>query len=156
MTDNLFTLMYWALGTGFATGQWPGNANGLVTGASPRYRLYATKDGKMLAVGALEQKFWDTFCDIISLDSALRDDARDPRATAARVAEIVSSETAETWRQRVAGKDCCCSIVAAIDEALDDPHFVARGVFRHQLTDASGNAIPALPVPIDPAFRGDA
>jgi hypothetical protein len=30
---------------------------------------------------------------------------------------------------------------------------VARGVFRHVLTNPEGAAMPALPVPLDPAFR---
>ena len=63
MTDNLFPLMH---------------GRSVVTGGSPRYRLYPTKDGRMLAVGALEQKFWDAFCDVVNLDPALRDDSRDP------------------------------------------------------------------------------
>ncbi len=115
MTDNLFTLMI---------------GSSIITGGSPRYRLYATKDGRMLAVGALEQKFWDAFCDIVKLDPHLRDDAIDPGATAARVAELVAGEMAETWAVRIAGRDCCCSIVATVEEARRDPHFVARGVFR--------------------------
>ena len=127
MTDNLFTLM---IGTP------------VITAGSPRYRLYATKDGRMVAVGALEQKFWDTFCDIANLEPALREDARDPAATAARVAEIIASDTADAWGQRFAGRDCCCSIVASAADAARDPHFIARGLFRQP-----------LPLPLDPAFR---
>jgi crotonobetainyl-CoA:carnitine CoA-transferase CaiB-like acyl-CoA transferase len=37
MTDNLFPFLYWAMGQGMATGQWPGNGSDLVTGGSPRY-----------------------------------------------------------------------------------------------------------------------
>lgn len=127
MTDNLFTLM---IGTP------------VITAGSPRYRLYATKDGRMLAVGALEQKFWDTFCDIVNLEPALRDDARDPRATAARVEDIIATDTADAWAQRFAGRDCCCSVVASVADAARDPHFIARGLFRQPLT-----------LPLDRAFR---
>lgn len=138
MTDNLFTLMI---------------GSSIITDGSPRYRLYPTKDGRMLAVGALEQKFWDEFCEIANLEPALRDDARDPRATAARVAEIVASDTAETWARRIAGRDCCCSIVTSVKDAMRDPHFIARGLFRHRLEAAEGRTGPALPVPIELAFR---
>jgi alpha-methylacyl-CoA racemase len=140
MTDNLFTLMI---------------GSSVITDGTPRYRLYATKDGKILAVGALEQKFWDTFCDIANLEPALRDDRRDARATADRVAHIIAGETAETWARRIEGRDCCCSIVTGVDDAMRDPHFVARGLFRHRLVNEDGAVMPALPVPIDPAFRSD-
>jgi crotonobetainyl-CoA:carnitine CoA-transferase CaiB-like acyl-CoA transferase len=126
MTDNLFTLFL---------------GSSVITSGSPRYRLYPTKDGRMLAVGALEQRFWDTFCNIVGLDAGLRDDANDPAATAARVAEIIAGETADTWARRMAGHDCCCCVVATLEDASRDPHFVARGVR------------PALHVPIDRPFR---
>ena len=155
MSDNLFTLTYWAVGRGLATGTWPGNGTDLVTGGSPRYQLYATRDGRVLAVGAIEQRFWDTFCDIAGLEPALRNDARDPAATLARLRDIIAGETAATWSSRIAGRDCCCSVVATLEEASCDPHFTARGLFQHVVRDDEGRRIPAMHVPIDQAFRGD-
>src|SRR5947208_649108 len=38
MSDNLFTFMYSALGTGMVTGKWPRNGQDTVTGGSARYR----------------------------------------------------------------------------------------------------------------------
>jgi alpha-methylacyl-CoA racemase len=155
MSDNLFTLAYWALGRGFATGVWPGNGTDIVTGGSARYQLYPTLDGRILAVGAIEQRFWDTFCDITGLEPALRHDARDPAATIARLREIIAAETAATWSSRIAGRDCCCSIVATIEEASRDAHFMARGLFQHPLRGDEDRSIPAMHVPIDRAFRGE-
>jgi crotonobetainyl-CoA:carnitine CoA-transferase CaiB-like acyl-CoA transferase len=154
MSDNLFTLTYWALGRGFATGGWPGNGTDLVTGGSPRYQLYPTRDGRVLAVGAIEQRFWETFCDVVGLDPELRTDTRDPAATFARLRDIIAGEDAAVWSSRIAGRDCCCSIVATVEEASRDRHFIARGLFQHTLRDDEGRSIPAMHVPIDRAFRG--
>ena len=118
MTDNLFPFMYWALGEGWAAGQWPGNGTGLVCGGTPRYRLYATLDGKAVAAAPIEQKFWEELCDIIGLEADLRDDSKDPARTAERIAEIIAGEPAQVWRDRFAGRDCCCSVVADLREAL--------------------------------------
>ena len=60
MAENLFPLMFWAIGHGFTVGTWPGNGAGYVTGGSPRYGLYPTKDGRVVAAAPLEQKFWET------------------------------------------------------------------------------------------------
>ena len=139
MTDNLFTLMM---------------GSPVITGGSPRYRLYATKDGRMLAVGALEHRFWETFCEVVGLEPRLRDDSVDPAATASRVAEIVAGETAETWARRIADCDCCCSIVTSVGEAVRDPHFIARGLFPRSVREV-GEVMSALPVPIDRGFRAD-
>jgi crotonobetainyl-CoA:carnitine CoA-transferase CaiB-like acyl-CoA transferase len=153
MAENLFPLMFWAIGQGLIAGTFPGNGAGYVTGGSPRYGLYPTKDGRVLAAAPLEQKFWETFCDLIGLEREFRDDQKNPAATKARIAAIVATETADIWRSRFAGKDCCCSIVASLGDALTDPHYMARGVFRHVLTNPEGAAMPALPVPLDAAFR---
>ena len=101
MSENLFTFIYWALAAGFATGAWPKEGNDLVTGASARYRVYATGDGKGLIVAALEEKFWVTFCETIQLDPRLRDDTKDPAATARGIANIIASEDAATWAERL-------------------------------------------------------
>jgi alpha-methylacyl-CoA racemase len=153
MADNLFPLMFWAIGCGLVAGDWPDNGMGYLTGGSPRYALYPTKDGRMLAAAPLEQKFWETFCELIGLESELRDDGKNPPATKARVAAIIASETAETWRSRFAGKDCCCSIVARLGDAFSDPHYAARGVFDYALANPEGAIMPALPLPLDGAFR---
>jgi len=101
----------------------------------------------------LEQKFWETFCDIIGLEPELRDDRKDRAATKARVAAIIAGESAQVWRARFAGRDCCCSIVADIKEAIADPHYLARGLFAHVLANPDGATMPALPLPLDPGFR---
>jgi crotonobetainyl-CoA:carnitine CoA-transferase CaiB-like acyl-CoA transferase len=153
MADNLFPLMFWAIGCGLVAGAWPDNGMGYLTGGSPRYALYPTKDGRMLAAAPLEQKFWETFCELIGLESELRDDGKNAAATKARVAAIIASETAETWRSRFAGKDCCCSIVASLEDSFSDPHYAARGVFDYVLANPEGAIMPALPLPLDGAFR---
>ena len=103
MTDNLFPLMSWAIGSGVADGSWPGNGTERVTGGSSRYGLYPTRDGKVVAAAPLEQKFWRRLCDIIALAPELRKDRKDPQATRARVAELIAGETAAVWRSRFSG-----------------------------------------------------
>jgi len=154
MASNLFAFTYWALGNGLSAEMWPGNGTDRVTGGSPRYRLYPTADGNIVAAAPLEQKFWEEFCDIIALDPPLRDDTRDPAATARAVAAAIRAKTAEEWRERFAGRDCCCSIVATLKQAVADPQF--RDRFRHVLVNELGARIPALPVPIEDDFRAPA
>ena len=156
MAHNLFTFMYWAMGNALAADQWPGNSTDLVTGGSPRYQLYRTKDGRVIAAAPLEDKFWGIFCETIGLDAALRDDAINPQATTARVAEIVASVDSNIWRERFQTADCCCTIVADLREALADPHFCQHGLFDHRLVNEAGQTLPALPVPVDTAFRAPA
>jgi alpha-methylacyl-CoA racemase len=153
MAECVFPFMFWALGAGFATGQWPGNGADLLTGGSPRYRLYETRDGKVAAVAAIEQRFWTSFCAAIGLEPELIDDERDKAATILRVGKIIASKTAAEWLPIFDQADCCCSIVQDLPAALADPHFKARGLFAAWLVNAKGQAIPAIPVPITPPLR---
>ena len=155
MTDNLFPFLYWALSRGQATGEWPGNGDALVTGGTPRYRLYATADNRFAAVAAIEQKFWDAFCDLIALETDLRDDTRDSVATTSAVAEIILGKPADHWQQIFHTADCCCTIVQSLEAAMSNPHFAARGLFARRISGPEGAVIAALPTPISPDFRSD-
>ncbi len=153
MADNVFTFLYWALGNGLAAGQWPRPGAELVTGGSPRYHVYRTADGQYLAAAPLEQKFWETFCELIGLDARWREDGGQEAASQVEVARRIAAHDAAHWERVFVGKDVCCSIVRSVEEAVRDPHFAARGLFARTLRQGE-NAIPALPVPIDPRFRG--
>lgn len=156
MTDNLFPLMFWALGKAGVGAGWPRPGGERLTGGSPRYRLYRTRDGQLVAAAPLEDRFWEVFCDVIGLEGPLRDDRRDPAATAAAVAELIGAATARQWTQRFAGRDVCSSVVRSLEEAVADPHFRGRGLFAHVLRSPGGETIAALPVPVDEAFRRQA
>jgi alpha-methylacyl-CoA racemase len=153
MADNVFTWMYWALGNGLGAGRWPRRGGELLTGASPRYRLYRTADGRHVAAAPLEDRFWTAFCQLVELPEALRDDARDPAATAAAIAERIAARPAAHWEARFAGADVCCSIVRTVQEAAGDAAFHARGLFDAETGDGYGASMPALPVPIAGALR---
>ena len=153
MSDAMFTFAGHALAIGHITGKFPGAGGARLTGGSPRYQLYPTKDGKLVACGALEQKFWLAFTSAIGLASEFIDDRPDPMASKSAVAAIVASRNADEWRPVLAAADCCVTIVVTLEEALRDPHFTGRGLFAHKVSGASGATMPALPVPIDPAFR---
>lgn len=154
MADNLFTLMYWGIGNGLAAGEWPQPGGDLVTGGSPRYAIYRTRDDRFLAAAPLEQKFWNNFCTLLQVPESLRDDEHDPHATRAAIAERVCMKTADELNALFAGHDVCCAIVADLEKAIREPHFAARGVFTHKL-HAGDRSIAALPVPVAAAFRSE-
>lgn len=152
MTDGLFAWQYWAQGMVQTGAGVPRPGGELVTGGSPRYRLYRCACGRFLAAAPLEQRFWENFCAAIGLPEAVRDDARDPAATARAVADIVARRTAADWTDVLAGKDVCVNVVRTVEEALADPHFRGRGLFAREVVDG-GRRMAALPVPVHPGFR---
>ena len=153
MSDNLFPFLYWAMGQGTITGGWPGNGDALVTGGSARYRLYPTADGGIIAAAPIEDRFWAQFCAAIDLAPALRDDAAAPAATIAAVAHIIAGQGTAHWRAVFDRADCCCCPVASLQQAMQDPHFIARKLFAHGVVASDGRRMAALPVPVAPCFR---
>jgi crotonobetainyl-CoA:carnitine CoA-transferase CaiB-like acyl-CoA transferase len=103
-----------------------------LSGGLPCYGLYRTNDGRHLAVGALERKFWDAFCHVLGRDDLkprhLPPDAAASQALRSELAEIIASQPLAHWQQRFEGTGCCVTPVLRLEEALDDPHFRARGM----------------------------
>jgi alpha-methylacyl-CoA racemase len=153
MADAMFTFAWSGLAAGFGTKQFPGAGETRLTGGSPRYQIYPTRDGYLVACAALEQKFWLAFAAAIGLAPEFIDDARDARATKTAVAAIIATRTGQEWAPIFAAADCCVTIMASLEEAVRDPHFVARGLFAHTMTGPGETPMPALPVPIAPCFR---
>lgn len=153
MCDNLFAWGYWAIGNLTVEGRTPVPGGELVTGGSPRYRIYRTADHRFLAAAPLEQKFWERFCYLIGLPTELRDDSRDRDATTRAVAALIAGQPASHWQKIFDGEDVCCNVVRNIGDALSDPHFRARGIFDSRVAGKQGQ-LPALPVPLARTMAG--
>lgn len=99
-----------------------------------------------------ESHFWKNFLEVIEAPQ-LFDDRADPQATRAAVAARVLTRTATEWPQCFDGADACVRVVSSLLEAVQSPHFRARGVFSRSLRKEEGEPIPALPLPLDPGLR---
>lgn len=155
ITDNLFSMVSWAIAQGLGGEGWPEAGNELWTGGSPRYQLYPTEDGRILAVAALEDPFWEVFCTHINLPRELWDDRRDVKATYRAIRKLIRQGTAAHWRQVFEPLNCCVCLVKTVQEAMCDPHYHLRGVFEHTLENEYGDTLPAVPIPISPNFRAN-
>jgi alpha-methylacyl-CoA racemase len=101
-----------------------------LTGSLACYAVYRTADDRFLAVGALERKFWVTLCEVIGradLGPLHRSgDAATEARVRAELAALFGAKTLSHWEARFANADCCVSPVHTLEEALSDPHFIAR------------------------------
>ncbi|TCO83779.1 crotonobetainyl-CoA:carnitine CoA-transferase CaiB-like acyl-CoA transferase [Plasticicumulans lactativorans] len=120
----------------------------VLTGALPCYGVYATADGRYLAVGALEAKFWATLCTALERPDLLAGHtARGAEGARVRaeLAAIFASRPQAYWAERFAALDCCVSPVLDMAGVRADPHFAARGLFAGG--DTPGNPLHcAFPV----------
>ncbi len=146
MTEATFAWMARAMASVAAEGTSPAPGRGRHTGGSPRYGVWPTADGQALAAAPLEEAFWVRFCDVIGLPEAWRTDTADPMQARAEVALRVRAATAAEWAARFQGVDACVELVRNVQQAMQDPHYAARGVFAPQVVLGSGRMIPALPM----------
>jgi crotonobetainyl-CoA:carnitine CoA-transferase CaiB-like acyl-CoA transferase len=96
------------------------------------YTLYETADGEWLALGALEAKFWDGFCDAIGrTDLAPLQFAvgSERERVLEEVRGVIKSRTRDEWLARFDRVDVCLTAVYSRSQTLEDPHLAARGAF---------------------------
>jgi len=152
MSDSMFTYSVFAQAQRIAGQAVDEHGSGLLTGGSPRYRLYPAADGRMIAVAALEDKFWQTLCDLLQIPAALRDDRPDPDATAKAVADAILSRTSKEWEPLLEVADCCVTPVKSVEEAATDPRFAQRGLFARTV-ETGGMEMEQIVLPVAAPFR---
>jgi alpha-methylacyl-CoA racemase len=144
------------------TGSWNAErGTNLVDSGAPFYDAYETLDGKWVAVGSMEPHFYTDLLDVLSLDPASLPDQYDqtrwPELKGV-IAGAIRRRTRDAWTAAVEGKSACLSAVLTLEEAIVDPHAVARDAFvevegitqpapapRFSRTPAAVDAPPPLP-----------
>ncbi|MFI9389402.1 CaiB/BaiF CoA transferase family protein [Streptomyces bauhiniae] len=125
-----------------AAGAWQDRrAANLLDGGCPYYGTYETADGRYMAVGALEPRFYAEFLRLLDLDNladAHHDPARWPELRE-RVAARFKSGTRAEWTDLFEGTDACVAPVLSLREAPHHPHLAARATF----TEHDGLVQPA-------------
>jgi crotonobetainyl-CoA:carnitine CoA-transferase CaiB-like acyl-CoA transferase len=124
--------LYWVMipaarelveGGGAAEGELP------TFGRHACYNIYPTRDGELVALGALEPKFWAAFCEAVG-----RPDLRarhltgeaDQAALISEVRTLFHSRTRAEWLALLENADLCLTPVNRPREAFADPHVQAR------------------------------
>jgi len=132
MTHEVMRHHVLAAATLAAAGRMPAPGRDVLSGGAPCYGVYRTADGRHVAVGALELKFWQRLCTALerpawasrhwSLGEAPGSEAA--LALRAELAAVFAHDTLARWIERLDGVDCCVTPVLALDEAQRHPLFV--------------------------------
>jgi crotonobetainyl-CoA:carnitine CoA-transferase CaiB-like acyl-CoA transferase len=126
-------------------------AAGLLNGGAACYQIYETADGRFVALGALEEKFWATFCAAVGRDewAARQWEPLPQQALIAEVAALMRTRTRDRWAGDLAAVDCCFQPVLEPSEVAADPQVIARG-----LITATPGADPLIQVLAPARFDG--
>ena len=130
VTDGVVALMSLAIDEHLATGVVPGPGHNILTGRYACYDVYPCADGRWVAVGAIEPRFFANLCRALGCEDLagrqLDDDAQAELRAALRAA--FGTRPRDEWVEILAPADCCVSPVATVAEVVADEHFRARDV----------------------------
>lgn len=108
----------------------PPREGDLLTGGAACYRAYRCADGRFLAVGALEPKFWQAFCTAVGRPewTNRQGEAMPQTALIAEVAGHLAAHPLAHWTAQLNGVDCCVEPVLTPEEALASAQARERGL----------------------------
>jgi crotonobetainyl-CoA:carnitine CoA-transferase CaiB-like acyl-CoA transferase len=117
----------------------------MLSGGLPNYSIYECADGKHLAVGALEPKFFQRACTLAGRPDLLNKPLAPGKAGEGLRQELTAlfkSKTRDEWETLLAHEDSCVSAILSPDEALRNEQALARGTIE----DCGGKPAFAMPI----------
>ncbi len=161
MVDGAAALMapYYGM---VAAGTWQDHRHAnVLDGAAHYYGVYETADGRHVAVGAMEHRFYAELCERLGID--VPQDENEPATWAAHRAVLAArfrEKTRAEWEQQLSSPGCCATPVLSLAEAPRHPHNVARGTFVEVDGVVQPAPVPRFsrtspPTPTGPALPGD-
>ena len=139
MFDGLLSWMFDPAKNLFANEKLPLKGEGRLTGGLPNYNLYKTKDGKLLAVGAIETKFWNMLLKKLGReDLIVKEEEKttsfisgDSKRLRNLMEEIFLLKTRDEWMNELGNLNICVTPVRTLEEAISHP----QAVFRKMVVD---------------------
>ena len=124
----LWNCLRW--GKYLADGEIPRPGDDMLNHGFACYNLYETRDGRYMALGAIEPQFWGAFCAAVAHPEWGRANYFEPGPHQEDLKEAVAGlfreKTQAEWVAHLAQHDCCCEPVLNLDEAMNDSNTRAR------------------------------
>ncbi|KPK31417.1 MAG: hypothetical protein AMK69_00395 [Nitrospira bacterium SG8_3] len=100
-------------------------------GATLCYNTFMTLDGKYIALGALESKFWENFCNKVGREDLIENRLlpyEEERDSTEALKDLFASKTQKEWVDIFEDVDTCFSPILTPEETLADAHLRERGM----------------------------
>lgn len=97
-----------------------------LSGQLANYNIYQTSDGRFMALGALEPKFWNVFCDAVDQPEWKERILDTSGELHQQVAALFQSKDSNYWQQLGEKHDCCLSLINNLEELAEHPQIKHR------------------------------
>ncbi len=118
-----------------------------LTGDCPCYTTYETSDSKFMALGAIEVKFWERFCNAVGRMDLISSHTLETGASGARaerlhgeLTTLFKSQTRQYWTDKLKDVDCCVSPVLSLEEAISTEQVKERNMLLNAIKVNTGNS----------------
>ncbi len=140
VAEGVLALMALAVDEHLATGVEPGPGHDVTSGRYACYDTYPARDGRWLAVAAIEPMFWANLCRTMGLEQWIAHQTDDAAQEAIRadLRRVFATRDRDAWVAELAPADTCVAPVLTVGEVARDPHFAARGAFVEAVHPAHG------------------
>ena len=135
MHDCAFSLMFDSARYPLGEGRAPKRSKERLMGGLAGYSIYESKDGKYMAIGAIEKKFYNTLLRELGLEAYIEKDAlvtagevNPDKEEALRnvIKDTFKRKTLQEWQEILEPANVFFSPVNTIEEALADPQLISR------------------------------
>ena len=113
------------------------------------YNTYETADHRYLAIGAVENRFWQNLCEHLGVPeyTELQYDEERRQEIIASMRRIFSEKTLDEWEEEFLEVEVCHSKIQGFEEVLQDPLFLEREMIV-PLLQPDGTLTKALGIPV--------
>lgn len=142
MVDGLWPFAVLSVARGLGQVEAPRGGEILTGGIAP-YNTYLTSDGKVIALAALEPKFWSAFCKAVGIVCDMQALVPGPHQVAliASLRQLFLTHDAAHWRAFADRGDFCLEVATELRDLAQDPLMGSR----LQVGDSSN---PGLRLPV--------
>lgn len=149
MTDGMVGFLSLPYFFAKVEGRAPQAGDGLLAHRFACYNTYRTGDGRYLALGAVENRFWKGLCEHLGRPDyiPLQYDAGCRQEIIDFLRQTFAGKSLAEWEEELAGVDACWSGVRTMEEVLEHPLFIAREMV-HRYVDEAGAVRHGFGIPV--------
>lgn len=118
MMDGALSLLAYTIGEWSGNGRCPEPGREFLTGGFAMYNVYRCSDGRYVSLGAIEQKFWQGFCEGIGRVDfiPLQYNIEKQEELITEISSIMLTKTRDEWVEHFRHSDICFTPVLDLDE----------------------------------------
>jgi len=148
MTEGALGMMGMQLAMASARGAPLRRGKECLLGADACYRVYHTRDARFVALGALEPRFFERFCQVVGHpELAARQFDDEGRGPVDELVALFATRTRDEWARLGREHDLCLTPVLEGAEPEEDAQLCARGSFLEVRTQG-GRLFPTPQTPV--------